>query len=58
MKQAADYIKILRKKYNIKVIDTLKGEYNIKHDDVFKVINIKSNRAIEKDNQLYLQIIT
>ena len=56
-KKADEYINILKKKYNIRVVDTNKGDYlDIAYNEVFKMINIKSNRKVEKDNILWLEL--
>ena len=57
-KKADDYIEVLKEKYNIRVVDTNKGDYvDIGHNEVFKMISIKSNRAVEKDNVLWLELV-
>lgn len=54
-KKANDYISKLSKVFNISVIDELKDKYY--GIDLFRVIRIKSNRAVEPDNTLYLELI-
>ncbi len=57
-KKADDYINVLKEKYNIRVVDTNKGDYlDIAYNEVFKMISIKSNRAVEKDNILWLELV-
>lgn len=47
-----------KKKYNIKVVDTNKGAYlDITYHEVFKMISMKSNWVVEKDNILRLEFI-
>ena len=57
-KKADDYINVLKESYNIRVVDTNKGDYlDIAYNEVFKLISIKSNRAVEKDNILWLELV-
>ncbi|MFA5603787.1 MAG: recombinase family protein [Bacilli bacterium] len=57
-KQADEYIEVLRKKYKINVIDISKWEMWNNRDNVFKQISIISNRAVEKNNILWLELVT
>lgn len=57
-KQADEYIALLQAKYNIKVIDTFKENKYVYNENVFKMISVDSNRAVEEDTILYLELIT
>ena len=54
-KQADDYINILSKKYNIKVYERNDNTFG---DNIFKIINIKSKNVCEKDDVLYVEVLT
>ncbi len=57
-KEANKYIELLKKKHNFVVIDIEKNaDYYINDNLLFKVIDIKSNRAIEKDKTLFLELV-
>jgi hypothetical protein len=56
-KKADDYISKLSKVFNIRVIDELKDKDKYYGRDLFRIIKIKSNRAVEPDNTLYLELI-
>lgn len=56
-KQAEDYINILKKKYNINVIDVFKENKYYYNENLFKIINVDSNRAVERDTILYLEVL-
>ena len=56
-KKDADYISKLSKVFNIRVIDVLKDKEQYYVTDVFRVIKIKSNRAVESENTLFLELI-
>lgn len=56
-KKGDDYISKLSKVFNIRVIDVLKDKEQYYVTDVFRVIKIKSNRAVESDNTLFLELI-
>lgn len=56
-KKADEYIKSLSKVFNFRVIDELKDKEQYYGSDVFRVIKIKSNRAVEPDNTLFLELI-
>ncbi|MBE6159125.1 MAG: recombinase family protein [Firmicutes bacterium] len=56
-KKADDYISKLSKIFNIRVIDELKDKDEYYGHDLFRIIKIKSNRAVEPDNTLYLELI-
>lgn len=57
-KKADDYIDVLKEKYNIRVVDTNKGDYlDIAYNEVFKMISIKSKNVVEKDNILWLELV-
>jgi len=60
-KKADEYIETLKVKYNIEVIDFYEQKEYLTIDvlkDVFKIIDIKSNRAVEKNSTLFLKVIT
>lgn len=57
-KKADDYINVLKEKYNIRVVDTNRGDYlDIAYNEVFKMISIKSKDVVEKDNILWLELV-
>lgn len=56
--QADEYIELLRKKYNIRVIDMRKWEIWNNYDNVFKMITIASRNVVEQDNILFLELVT
>ena len=56
-KKADDYIENLSKVFNIRVIDELKDKEQYYGKDVFRIIKIKSNRAVEPDTTLFLELI-
>ncbi len=56
-KKAGDYISKLSKIFNIRVIDELKDKNEYYGHDMFRIIKIKSNRAVEPDNTLYLELM-
>ena len=57
-KQADDYIEVLMKNYDIKVIDTsIDKDYYI-NSNVFRAIKIISKNVVEKNNILYLELAT
>ena len=56
-KKAEDYIENLSKVFNIRVIDELKDKEQYYGKDVFRIIKIKSNRAVEPDTTLFLELI-
>lgn len=56
-KKADEYIESLSKVFNFRVIDELKDKEQYYGSDVFRVIEIKSNRAVEPDNTLFLELI-
>lgn len=56
-KKADEYISELSKVFRFRVIDELKDKEQYYGKDVFRVIKIKSNRAVEPDNTLFLELI-
>lgn len=59
-KQADDYIEALQEKYKINVVDVPKVENyfeNKNSKNLFRIINIHSNRAVEKDRLLFLELL-
>ena len=56
-KKADDYIENLSKVFNIRVIDELKDKEQYYGKDVFRIIKIKSNRAVEPNTTLFLELI-
>lgn len=54
-KQADDYINILGRKYNIKIYEKDDDDFG---DNIFKIINIKSKNVCEKDNVLYVEVLS
>lgn len=56
-KKADEYISDLSKVFKFRVIDEIKDNEQYYGKDVFRVIKIKSNRAVEPDNTLFLELI-
>lgn len=56
-KKADEYIESLGQVFNIRVIDELKDKEQYYGSDMFRIIKIKSNRAVEPDNTLFLELV-
>lgn len=59
-KQADDYIEVLQEKYNINVVDTPDIDsylFSNRSDNMFRIISIRSNRVVEKDKMLFLELV-
>ncbi len=56
-KKADEYIETISKVFDIKVIDELKDKEQYYGPNIFRIIKIKSNRAVEPDNTLYLELV-
>ena len=56
-KKADEYITDLSKVFRFRVIDEIKDKEQYYGKDVFRIIKIKSNRAVEPDNTLFLELI-
>lgn len=56
-KKADEYIETISKVFDIKVIDELKDKEQYYGPNIFRVIKIKSNRAVEPDNTLFLELV-
>ncbi len=56
-KKADEYIESISKVFDIRVIDELKDKEQYYGSDMFRIIKIKSNRAVEPDNTLFLELI-
>ena len=55
-KKADEYIENISKIFNIRVIDELRDKEQYYGPNVFRIIKIKSNRAVEPDNTLFLEL--
>lgn len=56
-KKADEYIESLSQVFDIRVIDELKDKEQYYGSDMFRIIKIKSNRAVEPDNTLFLELV-